>query len=105
LVYCKDSARKETYDNISFDFLGFTFQPRKAVNKFKKLFTSFQPAISNKAMNRLREVMRSWNFKRRADKNLEDIAAIINNSIKGFINYYGAFRKIAFKAVLARAKL
>lgn len=100
LVYCKDSARKEMHDSISFDFLGFTFQPRKAVNKSKKSFTSFQPAISNKSMNRLREVMRSWNFKQRADKSLEDLASIINNPIKGFINYYGAFRKSRLKQFL-----
>jgi hypothetical protein len=30
LVYCKDANRQENHPNEKFDFLGFTFRPRKA---------------------------------------------------------------------------
>lgn len=33
IVYCKDSNRKGNYDHKEFDFLGFTFRPRRAINK------------------------------------------------------------------------
>ena len=28
IVYCKDADRKEEHENISFDFLGYTFQTK-----------------------------------------------------------------------------
>ena len=52
IVYCKDSFRKGNHDEVSFDFLGYTFRPRKArSNKTGKVFTSFLPAISQKSKN------------------------------------------------------
>ena len=40
IVYCKDSSRKQSHENISFDFLGYTFRPRKCKNsKTGKIFT------------------------------------------------------------------
>jgi Reverse transcriptase (RNA-dependent DNA polymerase) len=30
IVYCKDDFRKSTYPNEKFDFLGYTFQPRRS---------------------------------------------------------------------------
>lgn len=49
IVYCKDDDRKGSYENISFDFLGYTFKPRGAKNKYGKYFTSFLPGMSGKA--------------------------------------------------------
>jgi RNA-directed DNA polymerase len=49
IVYCKDVNRKESHPNEKFDFLGYTFRPRTAVNRKGKLFCSFSPAISKKA--------------------------------------------------------
>ena len=43
IVYCKDSNRQQTYAEIQFTFLGFTFRPRKAKNQEGTLFTSFLP--------------------------------------------------------------
>jgi hypothetical protein len=37
IVYCKDSNRWGSYASQSFDFLGFTFRPRKARNQQKKV--------------------------------------------------------------------
>ena len=33
IVYCKDSNRRGTYEQVSFTFCGYTFRPRKAYNK------------------------------------------------------------------------
>lgn len=33
VVYCKDRNRKKAYDVIQFDLLGFTFRPRRCVDK------------------------------------------------------------------------
>ena len=37
------------YEHVAFDFLGYTFQPRRARNRQGKNFSSFLPAMSNKA--------------------------------------------------------
>ncbi len=32
IVYCKDATRRQRHENVAFDFLGYTFQPRRALN-------------------------------------------------------------------------
>ncbi|MGM0651667.1 MAG: reverse transcriptase domain-containing protein [Bacillota bacterium] len=49
IIYCKDDDRKGDYPEISFDFLGYTFRPRKSKNWKGKHFINFTPAVSNKA--------------------------------------------------------
>jgi RNA-directed DNA polymerase len=44
IVYCQGSQRRAPADHISFDFLGFTFRPRRARDRQGHLFTSFLPA-------------------------------------------------------------
>ncbi|WP_230333225.1 group II intron reverse transcriptase/maturase, partial [Xenorhabdus nematophila] len=45
VVYCKDRERTEAYPEISFDFLGYTFRPRKSFSKEGELSVNFLPAI------------------------------------------------------------
>src|SRR5262249_31382947 len=49
IVYCKDDDRPGKHDQIKFDFLGYTFQPRRAKNRWGGYFVSFLPAISTKS--------------------------------------------------------
>ena len=50
IVHCWDSKRKKTKgEKRSFDFLGYTFCPRRAVDKRGNRFTGFLPAMSKKA--------------------------------------------------------
>ena len=93
IVYCKDDDRKGNYDNISFDFLGYTFKPRHAKNKYGKYFTSFLPAMSNKAQKAVRKEIRNWKLQLKSDKTLKDIANMFNSKIQGWINYYSHFYK------------
>ena len=93
IVYCKDDDRKGSYENISFDFLGYTFKPRHAKNKYGKYFTSFLPAMSDKAQKAIRKEIRSWKLQLKSDKTLKDIANMFNSKIQGWINYYSHFYK------------
>jgi RNA-directed DNA polymerase len=52
IVYCKDDSRKGTYSNESFDFLSYTFRPRKARNRKGKFFINFSPAVSEHSVQR-----------------------------------------------------
>ena len=55
IVYCKDATRRQCHENVAFDFLGYTFQPRRARNRQGKNFVSFLPAISAKAAKGIRQ--------------------------------------------------
>ncbi len=93
IVFCKDSSSIGVkYPYICFDFLGFTFRPRKAVNnRSGQIYTGFLPAISNRAKKRINAKIRSWKLKRWLSYNIEFLAKSLNPIINGWINYYGAF--------------
>src|ERR1700758_3683260 len=58
IVCCRDSNRRGIYPNVSFDFLGYCFRPRRAMNRNGKLFCSFSPAVSPSAIKSMRETIR-----------------------------------------------
>lgn len=99
IVYCKDTHRTGKYENESFDFLGYTFRPRLAKGR-GKYFVTFTPAVSKKAAKRIRQTIRSWGLQRRSDRSLEDLARQINPVVRGWINYYGRFRRSELHLVL-----
>lgn len=100
IAYCKDEDRPGSHEWERFDFLGFTFQPRLAKNKYGKHFVSFLPAISDKAAKAIRQEIRSWRMHLRSDKNLDDLARMFNARVQGWINYYGNFYKSAMYPTL-----
>lgn len=92
IVYCKDSDRRGEYEHVSFDFLGYTFQPRRAKNRHGKYFVSFLPAISTKAAKAIRATIRNWRLaSTRNNQSLEDLARVINPAVRGWMNYYGRY--------------
>lgn len=91
IVYCKDEDRKGNFEYTSFDFLGYTFRPRHAKNKYGKFFTNFLPAMSEKAKKAIRKEVRRWKLQLKSDKDLRDIANMFNKKIQGWINYYTHF--------------
>lgn len=93
IVYCKDSYRKKDYEIISFDFLGYTFRPRGVKSKKGNIFTTFLPAISDKAQKAIRKDVRSWKLQTKTDKSIEDLARMFNSKIQGWINYYTHYYK------------
>jgi RNA-directed DNA polymerase len=99
IVYCKDGSRRGKYPNEKFDFLGFTFRCRRARTKRGSYFLSFLPGVSNTAKKSMNHEMRSWHLHRRSDKDLNEIAQIVNPHVRGWINYYGKFYKSALYRV------
>jgi len=105
IVYCKDSNRKENHINIEFTFLGYTYRPRKAKGKNGKEFTSFLPAISNKAKKYIRQKIKEWRLLWMTNKELIDIAEKYNPVIRGWLNYYGKYGKNELTKVLENINL
>ena len=100
IVYCKDEDRTGNYENVSFDFLGYTFKPREAKNKYGKMFRNFLPAISDKAQKEIIEEIRNWKLQLKSDKTINDIANMFNSKIQGWINYYTHYYKSGINDVL-----
>ena len=92
IVYCKDDDRPGKHEHIAFDFLGYTFQPRRAKNRWGRYFVSFLPAISTKAATAIRQTIRNWRMaSTRNNQRLEDLARLVNPVVRGWLNYYGRF--------------
>lgn len=102
VVYCKDSDRRGSSEHEQFNFLGYTFRPRRAKNKHGKFFVSFLPAMGDTAKKEVGREIRSWHIARRSDKSLGDLAQMFNPIVQGWINFYGRFYKSVLFLVLRR---
>ncbi len=102
VVYCKDADRRGDHEVTSFTFLGYTFRPRLAKNKWGKHFVNFLPAVSKDAVKAMSREIRSWHIARRSDKSLTDLAQMFSNIVQGWINYYGRFCKSMLYPLLRR---
>ena len=101
IVYCKDDDRQGEFPNeTKFDFLGYTFRPRRSKNRYGKFFINFTPAVSNKACKAMRQTIRHWYLQLKPDKALIDISRMFNPVLRGWLNYYGRFYKSAMYSVL-----
>jgi hypothetical protein len=104
IVYCKDANRRGDFPAISFDFLGFQFRARKTMWQGKAVH-GFLPAVSPKALVRISREVRRWTLHHRSDKSLEELAAIYNPVIRGWIGYYGNFYRTQLRPTLKRIDL
>jgi len=100
IVYCKDDDRRGTYSHEKFDFLGYTFRARRSKNRWGKYFVNFSPGVSNAATKAIRDEIRRWQLRCRADKWIDDLARMFNPIIRGWINYYGRYYKSALYPTL-----
>jgi RNA-directed DNA polymerase len=78
---------KKTTKRISFNFLGYTFRPRRSKNRWGKHFINFTPAISNKSKKSIRQKVRDWRLQLKAEKDHTDLSNMFNSKIIGWINY------------------
>lgn len=99
IVYCKDDDRSRGYPQEQFDFLGYTFRPRRSKNRWGKFFINFTPAVSSRAATKMRQDMRRWRLPRRSDKAIDDLARMWNPVLRGWIQYYGRFYRSALYPV------
>jgi RNA-directed DNA polymerase len=102
IVYCKDVDRCGDHEVTSFTFLGYTFRPRLAKNRWGKHFVNFLPAVSRDAITAMGREIRSWHIARRSDKSLGDLARMFNSIVQGWINYFGRFYKSMLYPLLRR---
>ena len=100
IVYCKDDDRRGQYPQTKFDFLGYTFRPRRSKNRYGKYFINFTPGVSRKASKAMRQTIRGWRLHLKPDKGIEDLSRMFNPVIRGWIHYYGRFYKSELYAVL-----
>ena len=100
IVYCKDDDRRGTYPNEQFDFLGYTFRPRRSKNWKGKFFINFSPAVADKAGKAMRAEIRSWQLHLRSDKSLEDLSRMFNPKVRGWLQYYGRYYRSALYPIM-----
>ena len=51
IVYCKDINRRGGHPVTAFTFLGYTFRPRKAVDKYGRVWVNFSPTHGGVSIN------------------------------------------------------
>lgn len=99
IIYCRDVNRKEDYPVQSFTFLGYTFRPRKSMDKYGRVYVNFAPAVSREALKAMRQTIRGWHIQLKNDKELVDVSAMFNPILRGWMNYYGRFYASAMRPV------
>jgi hypothetical protein len=100
VVHCVDANRRGDHEHKKFDFLGYTFKPRVARNRYGRLFTNFSPAVSDKAATKIREEIRDWKLQRRGHEGLETLLHEYRPVIAGWVQYYGKFQPSRLLGVL-----
>jgi len=91
IVFCKRSNRRSAYKQISFDFLGYTFQPRKSVGLEGKIFTTFDCGVSIKSERKFCQRLKDLAFHRWTRRTIYELAKILNPIIAGWVNHFGKF--------------
>lgn len=99
IVYCQDINRREQHPNVQFTFLGYTFRPRKAVDKYGRVYVNFAPAVSRTALRAMRQTIRGWHIQLRCAQELSDLSISYNAILRGWRAYYGRFYRSALSAV------
>ena len=59
VVFCKSTRRPGEYPSVSFDFLGYTFRPRRAKSRWGP-FVGFSPAVSRSAVASMQHKVCAW---------------------------------------------
>jgi len=102
IVYCKDKNRREENEEISFDFLGYTFRPRRCVNGKGVVHPNFLPAVSRTSKKAISREIRSWHIQLKNEKTLVDLSRMFNPVLRGWQNYYGRFYPSAMSSIWRR---
>jgi RNA-directed DNA polymerase len=95
MVSCKDADRRGTSPQERFDFLGYTFRPRRSKNRQGKYGIHFTPAVSTRATTAMRQTIRSGRLPLRRDKTLDELSRMCNPTLRGWVQSYGQYDKSA----------
>ena len=104
IVFCPSfKRRKRKHTELQqFDFLGFTFRPRKVVTRTGKVMTGFTPSISRKSMKRIVSKWSSLNIHRWTSRGIEDLSKLLSSMVRGWIQYYGTICKQGMNTLFVR---
>lgn len=94
-VYCWRTARFHKEPKgipVCFDFLGFTFKPRRCARADGAKFWGFRPGISRKSEVRIIRSLKELAFQQWSGRSIEDLARFLQPRIRGWLNYYGRFQ-------------
>src|SRR5690606_21413080 len=80
-------------------FLGYSFRPRKAVDKYGRVYVNFSPAVNPAALKNMRQEIRSWHLQLKNDKSLMDLSRMFNPVLRGWWQYYGRFYRSKLEVV------
>ncbi len=84
IINCKSHGGKGKYERVSFDFLGYTFRPRRSVNKQGRVRTGFLPAISQVSKQAIVKEIKRWHIQLKNAKTLGELAKEYNAEIRGW---------------------
>ena len=80
IVYCQDINRHgDRIPTIQFTFLGYTFRPRKAVDKYGRVYVNFSPAVSRDALKAMRQTIRGWHLQLKMRQELGDLSNMFDS--------------------------
>jgi RNA-directed DNA polymerase len=102
IVYCKDYKRKQKYEQVQFNFLGYSFQPRisKSYNGTSAYYLAYTAEISKDNQTEIKEAIRTvvnwWD----TSMQIEAIAGRLNSRLRGWINYFGEYSRRALRRTL-----
>lgn len=91
VVYCKDYRRTLKGKKTKFDFLGFSFHPMSKKSNRGGMFLGYDCEISKKSYSKKVRELRNLRFDRWA-KSWDEIANLLNDKIRGWVQYYDTFR-------------
>ena len=101
IVYCKDYQRKGVHQQVRFDFLGYSFEPIRFRSQLDgRVRLGFSPAISKTSSKRLLEEVKSLKEFSSTRITLEEIAKELNPKLRGWIHYYGKYKRYKMRRVL-----
>jgi group II intron reverse transcriptase/maturase len=95
IVHCQNSHKRVAPNKEvkrSFDFLGYTFKPRYVMFK-GKIRVGFTPGMSRKKQKRINDLCFKMKVHRLTHFSIYQMAGMLNAKTRGWINYYGKFRK------------
>jgi RNA-directed DNA polymerase len=82
IVYCQDDDRRGTYPETRFDFLGYTFRPRRSKSRQGHDVINFTPAVSADALTAMRQAIHDWRLHLKVDRTLDDLARWVQRKYK-----------------------
>lgn len=107
IVYCKDFRRRKIHDQVQFNFLGFSFQPRKtqSVHTPGTSYTAYVPEISRENQVKIRNSIRETINWRNTTLELSNMADKLNAKLRGWINYFGRYGKKRLRRLMIYLEL